>query len=75
MKLIKFEIIKDYLFDLYFEDGSKKSVDLSDLIQSKVSKDELSTAHIDSDWGCLEFNNGYVDIEPKTLYSFSNSKI
>jgi len=73
MKLIKFKIIKDYIFDLYFEDKSIKNVDLSDLIQSKVSKDELSTAHIDSDWGCLEFKNGFVDIEPKTLYSFANS--
>ncbi|MEA3331953.1 MAG: DUF2442 domain-containing protein [Campylobacterota bacterium] len=71
MKLIKFNIIKNYIFDLYFEDDTMKRVDLSNLIKSKVSKEELSSAHIDSDWGCLEFKNGYVDIDPKTLYIYN----
>ncbi len=71
MRLIKFKIIKDYLFDLYFEDGTKKSVDLYNLIHSKVSKDEIFSAHIDPDWGCLEFNNGFIDIDPKTLYKWN----
>ena len=25
---------------------------------------------IDKDWGCLEFNGGMVDIEPKILYKY-----
>jgi hypothetical protein len=29
---------------------------------------ELNSASIDKDWGCLEFKNGLVDIEPKTLF-------
>jgi len=39
------------------------------LEKSKISKDEIKTAHIDKDWGCLEFKNGLVDIEPNTLYN------
>ena len=61
MKLVKFKFIKDYIFDLYFEDGTQKNVNLYKLIHSKVSKTELSSAHIDKDWGCLEFKDGYVD--------------
>ena len=71
MKLIYFKHNNDYIFDLNFEDGTKKRVDLSQLIQSKVSIDELKSAHIDQDWGCLEFKDGIVDIDPKTLYNFS----
>jgi len=70
MKLVKFEIVKDYIFDLYFEDGLKKHIDLYKLIGLKVSKTELSSAHVDVEWGCLEFKNGLVDIEPKTLYEW-----
>ena len=69
MKLKKFTIEHDYVFDLYFEDGTHKILNLENLIKSKVSKDELKTAHIDKDWGCLEFKDGMVDINPKTLYS------
>jgi len=41
------------------------------LIGKHVSLDQLNTAHIDPEWGCLEFNAGFVDIEPKTLYQFA----
>jgi len=70
VRLKRFEIVHDYLFKLYFEDGTFKEVDLEKLIKSKVSKEEIKTAHIDNDWGCLEFNGGRVDISPKTLYSY-----
>jgi hypothetical protein len=70
MKLIKFKQYKNYIYDFTFEDFSRKKVDISSLIESKVTISQLSTAHIDKDWGCLEFNDGMVDIEPKTLYNF-----
>ncbi len=73
MKLEKFIIIHDYVFDLYFEDGTHKNLDLEELIKSKVSKTELKTAQIDKEWGCLEFKDGQVDINPKTLYSYAQS--
>ncbi len=71
MKLKEFKIKNDYIFNFVFENGIKKIVDISSLIQDKVTKEEVKTAHIDKDWGCLEFNNGMVDIEPKTLYNFT----
>ena len=74
MKLKKFTLNTDYIFDLDFEDGTHATVDLSPLIELKVSRQELQSANIDKDWGCLEFNGGLVDIEPKTLYHFSISK-
>ena len=71
MRLVDFKLYGNYIFDLNFEDGTKKKVDLSELIKSKVTLDELGSANIDEDWGCLEFKNGMVDIDPKTLYHFS----
>ena len=70
MKLITFKQYGNYIFDFTFENSFVKKIDISNLIKSKVSMKELNTAHIDKDWGCLEFNNGMVDIEPKTLYNF-----
>ena len=72
MKLKKFKIEHDYVFDLYFEDGTHKVLNLENLIKSKVSKEDLKTARIDKDWGCLEFKNGLVDIEPYTLYKLAS---
>ena len=71
MKLNSFKHYHDYLFELDFENGVHKTVDLSKLIKSKVSPQELKTAHIDKDWGCLEFKGGMVDIDPKTLYGYA----
>ena len=74
MRLKHFKLTNDYIFDLDFEDGTHTTVDLSPLIGLKVSTEELQSANIDKDWGCLEFNDGLVDIEPKTLYHFSMNK-
>lgn len=74
MKLRDYKIIDGYTFSLIFEDGTNKVIDLSPLIQSKVSKSEVSTAQIDKEWGCLEFKDGSIDIEPKTLYIFANKQ-
>ena len=73
MKLKEFDIKDDYIFELTFENDVKKVVDLSILIKNKISKEELQTAHIDKDWGCLEFKDGLVDIEPNTLYKFTTN--
>jgi hypothetical protein len=70
MRLKFFEIKDKYLFSFDFEDGTHVDADIEKLIGSKVSKDELHTAHIDEEWGCLEFKNDMVDIEPNTLYNF-----
>ena len=72
MKLVKFKMNDNYVFDLLFENGISKTVNLSSLIKSKINQEELKTAHIDEEWGCLEFKNGLVDISPKTLYNFTN---
>ena len=70
MKLNKFTLNHDYVFTFNFENGLEKTVDISSLIKDKVNVESLKTAHIDSDWGCLEFDEGAIDIEPKTLYNF-----
>jgi hypothetical protein len=71
MKLKYFEHYEGYLFLLTFENGEVREADLIDLIGLHVSVDALNTARIDPEWGCLEFNGGKVDIEPKTLYRFA----
>lgn len=70
MKLVNFENIGDYRFILIFENKQSKEVNLKDLISDKVDLKDLNSAKIDKDWGCLEFKDGMVDIEPKTLYKF-----
>jgi len=71
MKLVKFKHNSDYIFTLTFKNKQSKDVDLYDLIGQYVPKKNLETAQINSDWGCLEFNGGTVDIEPQTLYNYS----
>ena len=71
MKLDKFTNIEEYVFKFDFEDGTHKIVDIGPLIQSKVSTEDIKSAHIDKDWGCLEFNDGMIDIDPGTLYAFA----
>lgn len=72
MKLKYFEYIEAYTFDLKFEDGRTWRADLRDLIGREVPLEYFNTARIDPDWGCLEFVDGKVDIEPKTLYRFAS---
>ena len=71
MKLQSFKNIDRFIFELNFTNGLHKKVDLEPLIQSKVTLENLKSAHLDRDWGCLEFNDGMVDIDPETLYNFS----
>jgi hypothetical protein len=74
MKIKHFAHLDGYRFLLAFENGVVKETDLLDLIGHYVSLDGLNTAHIDTEWGCLEFNGGQVDIEPKTLYQFATAE-
>jgi hypothetical protein len=71
MKLIKFKPLNNYIFILTFENGENIETDLKMLIEKHVSIKDLNTAQLNTEWGCLEFNHGMVDIDPKTLYQFS----
>lgn len=71
MKLRHFEHQEGYHFVLTFENGEIRQADLQDLIGTYVVLDMLSTARINPEWGCLEFDGGRVDIEPKTLYKYA----
>jgi uncharacterized protein DUF2442 len=71
MKLKHFEHLKAYRFKLSFENGQIVNADLEELIGEYVSLDAVKTARIDPEWGCMEFNDGKADIDPKTLYQFA----
>ena len=70
MKLSRIEQKELYTFVMTFENGETKESDLQGLIGQHVSVEALHTAQIDREWGCLEFLNGRIDIEPKTLYRY-----
>jgi len=71
MKLINFTHKSDYKFILFFANGKSKETDLKELIEKYVSTEQLKTAQLNTEWGCLEFNDGRVDIEPNTLYNYA----
>ncbi len=70
---IKLENFKNsgFNFLLFFANGEMIDVDLYPLIGKHVSEESLKSARIDCEWGCLEFHNGIVDIDPKTLYNYA----
>ena len=63
------------VFILTFENGESIETDLKNLLEKYVDINSLNTAQLNKDWGCLEFNNGMVDIEPKTLYRYATEHI
>ena len=71
MKLKNFQQQDGYIFLLTFENGKTWQADLTELIAKHVSMEDLKTAQINPEWRCLEFKNGMVDIEPKTLYQYA----
>lgn len=75
MKLKEIKHQHDYQFSITFANGESGNVNLESLIATHVKLQEVSTAHINSEWGCLEFKNGAVDIEPKTLYQYSKNQL
>jgi hypothetical protein len=75
MRLVKYENRGNYKFYFKFDNQESGEVDISNLIKKYVTKDELSTARIDKEWGCLEFKNSMVDIEPKHCINFLKIKL
>ena len=73
MRLIKYKNLDNYKFYFEFSNRDSGEVNIKNLIGKYIAKDELSTANLNEEWGCLEFKKGLVDIEPKTLYKFFNS--
>lgn len=71
MKLKKIQQQNGYVFLLTFENGKTQKTDLTELISNYVNLDDLKTARINPEWKCLEFKDGMVDIEPKTLYQYA----
>lgn len=71
MKLKSFQQQNGYVFLLTFENGKTQKTDLTELISNHVNLNDLKTARINPEWKCLEFKNGMVDIEPKTLYHYA----
>jgi len=70
MKLKTFEQKHDYEFVFVFENGERKQTNIEGLVAKYLSPNELNTAAINDEWGCLEFKDGAVDIEPNTLYKY-----
>ncbi len=70
MKLRSFQN-DGFTFTLTFADGESVRIDLRPLIGEHVAEDDLASARIDPDWGCLEFRDGVVDIAPATLYRYA----
>lgn len=71
MKLRSFKHKEQYTFLLEFVDHTRREIDLSPLLAAYVEPSAIETAQIDPEWGCLTFEDGMVDIEPKTLYKFA----
>ena len=71
MKLKSFYHKTGYCFILTFANDETQETDLQNLICRYVNLQELPTAQLNSEWGCLEFKAGMVDIEPKTLYKYA----
>ncbi len=72
MKLENFKN-SGFNFLLFFANGEIIDVDLYPLIGKHVSEEYLKSARIDCEWGCLEFHNGIIDIDPATLYRYAVS--
>ena len=73
MKLKSFQKKHDYEFVFVFENGERKQANIEELVAKYLKLDELDTAIINDEWGCLEFKDGAVDIEPKTLYKYCDT--
>ena len=72
MRLVDFQNT-GFRFSLVFANGQTISANLQPLIGAHVGKKELVSARIDPDWGCLEFGNGNIDVDPVTLYRYATN--
>ena len=75
MKLISSKYMNNYKFSLTFISKETMEVDLFPLIGSYLKQDDLNTMKVNLEWGCLEFLEGKVDIEPKTLYKYAKGQV
>ena len=69
MKLKQIKHEHNYQFLLTFANQETAKVDLEKLISKYVNLEEIATARVNQEWGCLEFKNGAFDIEPQTPYT------
>lgn len=71
--MIKLESFENsgFNFLLFFANGEMFTVDIHPLVERYVSESDINSARIDPEWGCLEFCNGIVDIDPTTLYRYA----
>ena len=70
MKLKQIKHDHNYQFFLTCTNQEMAKVDLEQLIAKYVNSEEIKTARVNQEWGCLEFKNGAFDIKPKTLDKF-----
>jgi len=72
MKIKEFKNINNFEFVFVFENGEQKVSNIKNLVSEYLNENDLQTARINEEWGCLEFKDGAVDIEPTTLYRYCN---
>ena len=60
-----------FQFSLVFENDEVIAVNLRTLISKYVAENDLDSAKMDAEWGCLEFCDGAVDIDPAILYAYA----
>lgn len=73
MKLKSFKQKNGFEFIFEFENGERKEADIEQLVLKYLQPNELSSAKLNDEWGCLEFKDGAVDIEPTTLYKYCDT--
>lgn len=70
-KLVSARHLEHYLFFLEFSGGKRLGCDLSPLLAAHLKESDLDSMKVDPDWGCLEFLDGQVDIDPRTLFRWA----
>ncbi len=73
MKLKTFRQKNGFEFVFEFENGERKEADIEQLVSKYLQPNELKSAKLNGEWGCLEFKDGAVDIEPRTLYKYCST--
>ena len=63
--------LQSFQFSLVFENDEVIAVNLRALISKHVAENDLDSAKMDAECGCLEFCDGAVDIDPATLYAYA----
>jgi hypothetical protein len=74
MKIISSKYMNNYKFSLTFISKETMEVDLFPPFGSYLNQDNLNTMNVNLEWGYLEFLEGKVNIEPKTLYKYAKNQ-